>query len=375
MSRSQVFMAVRLLLVTAGIAVVIFAVHWHDGVEVPAGESFAGMPAQPEAHHVAVAGAQYLDSGIWEVTLDSGQTAQVSEEFRPGILRMLARAEGGLLLLGLLFVGCVHPLQATRWWLLMRVRGLAAPWSRTLRLVYIGAFSNFMLPGTEGGDVIKAWGAAKGTDRRVDAVMSVVFDRITGLLGLAILAAVFSFALAESDLARTVGAWTWIGLLIVFVAGIAGFAAMLRGWLRLPTVVAQFGGGLPGRLEEALRAYGRHGGTIAAAIGVSVIVQLCLAAAAACCAWSLGSHHSIWVLLAAMPVLFLAAAVPLTWQGVGVMEALGIALLAMPGLATVNQVVGTLLLYRVLELSWALMGGLMLLRGDIQLRSESPSSG
>ncbi len=368
-------MAVRLLLVTAGIAVVIFAVHWHDGVEVSAGESFAGMPAQPEAHHVTVAGAKHLGSDIWEVTLDSGQTAQVSEEFRPGILRMLARAEGGLLLFGLLFVGCVHPLQATRWWLLMRVRGLAAPWSRTLRLVYIGAFSNFMLPGTEGGDVIKAWGAAKGTDRRVDAVMSVVFDRITGLLGLAILAAVFSFALAESDLARTVGAWTWIGLLIIFVAGIAGFAAMLRGWLRLPTVVAQFGGGLPGRLEEALRAYGRHGGTIAAAIGASVIVQLCLAAAAACCAWSLGSHHSIWVLLAAMPVLFLVAAVPLTWQGVGVMEALGIALLAMPGLATVNQVVGTLLLYRVLELSWALMGGLMLLRGDIQLRSESPSSG
>lgn len=375
MNRGRLFLAIRLLLVTAGIAVVVFAVHWHDGVKVPAGESFAGMPAQPEAHHVAVAGAQHLDSGVWEVTLDNGKTAHVTLEFRPGILRMLAGAEGGLLLLGLLLVGCIHPLQATRWWLLMRARGLQAPWPRTLRLVYIGAFSNFMLPGTEGGDVVKAWGAAKGTDRRVDAVMSVVFDRITGLLGLAILAAAFSFALAESDLARTVGTWTWVGLLIIFVGGIAGFAAMLRGWLRLPAIVAQFGGGLPGRLEEALRAYGRHGGTIAAATGVSVIVQLCLAAAAACCAWSLGSGHSLWILLAAMPVLFLAAAIPLTWQGVGVMEAVGIALLAMPGLATVNQVVGTLLLYRVLELSWALMGGVLLLRGDIRLRPESPSTG
>jgi uncharacterized membrane protein YbhN (UPF0104 family) len=256
----------------------------------------------------------------------------------------------------------------------MRARGLPARWSRTLRLVYIGAFSNFMLPGTEGGDVVKAWGAAKGTDRRVDAVMSVVFDRITGLLGLALLAAAFSFALAESDLAQTIGTWTWIGLLVVFVAGIGGFAAMLRGWLRLPEVVARFGGGLPGRLEEALRAYGRHRSTIAAATGVSVVVQLCLAAAAACCAWSLGSEHSLWVLLAAMPVLFLVAAVPLTWQGVGVMEAVGIGLLAAPGLATVNQVVGTLILYRVLELTWALLGGVLLLRGDVQLRPESTSS-
>lgn len=376
MTRGRLLLAVRLVLVAAGIAVVVFAVHWGDGVEVAANDAFAGMPPNGTARYVPVAGASHLDSGVWLVTLEDGTQAQVEPAaFRPGILRMLAGAEGVLLLLGLLLVGCIHPLQATRWWLLMRARKLSAPWLRTLRLVYIGAFSNFLLPGTEGGDVVKAWGAAKGTDRRVDAIMSVVFDRITGLVGLAILAAVFSFALAESELARTVGAWTWVGLLIVFVAAIAGFAAMLRGWLRLPAVVARFGGGLPGRLEESLRAYGRHPGAICGATGVSVVVQLCLAGAAACCAWSLGSEHSLWILLAAMPVLFLAAAIPLTWQGVGVMEALGIGLLAVPGLASVNQVVGTLVLYRLLELSWALTGGVLLLQGDMRLRPEIPDSG
>lgn len=375
MTRSRLLTLIRLVLVAAGITIVVVAVHWGDGVEIEAGRSIGELPVLDSARYVPVDAAVYRDSGVWSVTFAGGATVQVDQsEFRPGILRMLAGAGGGLLVLGLLLVGCVHPLQATRWWILMRARGLRAPWLATLRLVYIGAFSNFLLPGTEGGDVVKAWGAAKGTDRRVDAVMSVVFDRITGLVGLAILAAVFSFALAESELARTVGAWTWIGLLVVFVCAIAAFAAMLRGWLRLPTVVARFGGGLPGRLEEGLRAYGHHVGAISAATGVSVLVQLCLAAAAAACAWSLGTGHSLWVLLAAMPVLFLAAAIPLTWQGVGVMEAVGIGLLATPGLATVNQVVGTLVLYRLLELSWALVGGLLLLQGDVRLRPEMPDS-
>ncbi|MCH2136090.1 MAG: flippase-like domain-containing protein [Phycisphaerales bacterium] len=366
---------IRLFLITAGIAVVVIAVHWGDGVEVTAGWKLGTLPPEDASRYVPVEGAAYLDSGMWSVTLEDGQKVVVDEAvFRPGILRMLADAGGFFLVLSLLVVGCVHPLQATRWWILMRVRGLRAPWVRTLRLVYIGAFSNFLLPGTEGGDVVKAWGAAKGTDRRMDAVMSVVFDRITGLVGLAILAAVFSFALAESDLAREIGAWTWIGLLVVFVGGIGAFAAMLRGWLRLPGVVARFGGGLPGKLEAAFRSYGHHPWAICGATGVSVLVQLCLAAAAAGCAWSVGSEHTLWVMLAAMPVLFLAAAVPLTWQGVGVMEAIGIALLATPGLATVNQVVGTLVLYRLLELTWALVGGLLLLRGDVQLRPQIPPS-
>jgi len=62
--------------------------------------------------------------------------------------------------------------------------------------------------------------------------------------------------------------------------------------------------------------------------------------------------------------------VPLTWQGAGVMEVLGIALLAMPGVATVNQVVGFLLLYRSLELSWGLVGAALMLGGGISLHPE-----
>ena len=85
---------------------------------------------------------------------------------------------------------------------------------------------------------------------------------------------------------------------------------------------------------------------------------------------SLGMDHDLGVILAIMPVLFLAAAVPMTWQGVGVMEGLGIVLLATPDLATPNQVIGMLLIYRGYELVWSLIGAALLLKGDVHLHPE-----
>jgi hypothetical protein len=72
-----------------------------------------------------------------------------------------------------------------------------------------------------------------------------------------------------------------------------------------------------------------------------------------------------------MPIIFIAAAIPLTWQGAGVMEVVGIGLLAGVGLASVNQIVAMLLLYRCLELAWGLTGSILMLRGDIEIHPQT----
>ena len=71
-----------------------------------------------------------------------------------------------------------------------------------------------------------------------------------------------------------------------------------------------------------------------------------------------------------MPIIFIAASIPLTWQGAGVMEVVGISLLAGVGMANVNQIVAMLLLYRGLELAWGLAGSVLMLRGDIEIHPE-----
>ena len=123
-------------------------------------------------------------------------------------------------------------------------------------------------------------------------------------------------------------------------------------------------------MEEAVHAYGQHKGAVLIAIGLSIGVQTLLALAATFAGVSLGIGHDPWVIMAIMPVLFLAAAIPMSWQGVGVMEGLGILLLAAPGLATPNEVIGMVLIYRGYELAWSLCGSVLLLKGDIHLHPE-----
>ena len=367
------FTAIRAAVVVVGVAVIVSLVQWQTTLVTPAGQvGLDGQVTEVDREQI-VEQIEPLDSGFSRVETVDGQSGVVDDaNLRPSLPRILIHADWIVLLWGLALVGCVYPLQATRWWLLMRCRRLDASWLRTLRLVFVGAFCNFFLPGTEGGDVVKAWGAAKGTDRRVEAVMSVVFDRITGLAGLVLVATLAGLFLAESAQAKEVGLWTGVGMVIIVIVGVAGFLVAERGWLRLPEVVRSFGGGLPGRLVDAFGAYRRHPGAVVQATVVSMVVQICLAAAAGCCALAVGVQHDLMVILAIMPVLFIAAAIPLFWQGAGVMELLGIMLLAGPGVATSSQVVAFLVLYRVLEFTWGLIGSLLMLKGGIQLHPPSP---
>jgi uncharacterized membrane protein YbhN (UPF0104 family) len=370
MSR-HLFTAIRVLLVAVGVTVIVFAVNWQPLLVIPAGEAGPGgeFSDAVQTYGISTLTASGPDTVL--ITTDAGLTGEFSEQLvQPGLLDVFRSADWRWLLLGLLLVGCVYPLQATRWWILMRCRGLTATWPRTLRLVLVGAFCNFFLPGTEGGDVVKAWGAAKGSDRRVEAVVSVVFDRITGLVGLVILAAVVGIFLAESAQAQQIGWWVGWAMGGIGVAAIIAFTLAMRGWLRMPEVARTFGGGLPARVIDAAAAYASHPAAVLSATGVSVLVQVLLASAAGCAAWSLGVTHELTVILAVMPILFLVAAVPLIWQGAGVMELAGIALLVGTGAATINQVVGLLLIYRCFEFAWGGVGALLMLGGGIDLHPE-----
>ena len=373
----------RLLLITAGVVVVLWAITWQDAIRIPAGEVAPDGAVSEVARDIVVTGVTAMpgdvDAMIGSISMPGYSPAEIefpAEWYRPGIITTFAGATLGLLLLGLVPLAGVYPLQATRWWLLMRCRGLHVSWWKTLRLVFVGAFFNFCLPGTEGGDVVKAWYVARRSDDRVTAVMSVAFDRITGLLGLLVLAAVAGILATSGSVAFTIGIWAWVAIATIAVLSWMYFSAGLRTWLGLDRLRKLFGDGLFVRIEESAHAYGAHKFVVGSATLVSVVVQVLLAAAATIAGTSLGITHDPGVIIAIMPILFLAAAVPMSWQGVGVMEALGIFLLAMPDLATPNQVIGMLLIYRGYELTWSLVGSLLLLRGDIHLHPERlPAAG
>lgn len=69
-----------------------------------------------------------------------------------------------------------------RWFLLVRAQGLSLDLKSVLSLTMIGNFFNTFLPGSVGGDLIKAWYVAGREPRnKTKAIFTVLIDRIIGL--------------------------------------------------------------------------------------------------------------------------------------------------------------------------------------------------
>jgi glycosyltransferase 2 family protein len=86
--------------------------------------------------------------------------------------------------LAFLFFALAVPITFVRWWVLVRAQDLPFTLGSAFRLGVLGLFYSTFLPGSVGGDLVKAFGIAREQSRRTVAVATVIMDRIMGLWGL-----------------------------------------------------------------------------------------------------------------------------------------------------------------------------------------------
>lgn len=181
-----------------------------------------------------------------------------------------------LRLLGLAFLITQVSLLITfvRWSILVRVIEPRFTLRSSILLGFIGYVFNLVIPGAVGGDVIKAAYLARMQIRKTQAIASMAIDRILGLLGLFILAAVagvLAWGLATPKVrGLIVVAWGALGLGLVVLAAIfrqpmprifQGQAGSGRG--RLSTIMAE--------LKAAATNYRRRLDVLLAGLGLSVV--------------------------------------------------------------------------------------------------------
>ncbi|MCI0639969.1 MAG: flippase-like domain-containing protein [Gemmataceae bacterium] len=148
-----------------------------------------------------------------------------------------------------------------RWYYLVRAQGLPFTRSSALRLGLVGFFFSTFLPGSVGGDIIKAAFIAKEQSRRTVAVATVLIDRAVGLCGLiwlvAILGGYFWSTGLLSDSATSAAAKLILETIIVGAAALMG--ASIVFWIVLGTLSRE-------RSESwanALRRIPKIGGSVA----------------------------------------------------------------------------------------------------------------
>lgn len=376
----------RTVLAVAGLLYVLLSLTWADYVLLPEGFVVGeGVVLDEEIElnvtridRAGVETAAEPESGIGPRRWIWGQLDrdETSPQFHESIQRTLGSANLWYVLAGLLAVGTVYPVQVVRWLILLRCRGLDVKWGRAFRLTMVGCFFNLCMPGTTGGDVLKAWYAAKNSERRGTAVISVILDRLTGLFGLVVFAGVAGLFILGDPLGRRITLYIWLGIAAVIAASAVYFSRRIRKSLGIDAIMRRFQEEhLLNRIDRTVSAYSDHKLAVLAAVLVSLPVQLALSWATAMAGYGLGidpDRAPLLLMMVVTPVVFLVGAMPITFQGVGVMEWTAGQLLIPTGAATFNQIVGMLLLARLFMVFYSLLGSLYLLRGDIHLQSVKP---
>jgi uncharacterized membrane protein YbhN (UPF0104 family) len=259
----------------------------------------------------------------------------------------------------ILYLG-LFVLTAWRWRLLLRAVDLTLSMVRSTRLTFIGAFFNTAIPGATGGDVVKAYYAAKATGRPTRAVLSVFVDRISGLLGLAVLAGlVLLVAPGEAGYGPA-------RLVVGVVLGVAllGIGVLATPTLRRALGVGRLVGRLPfqallGEVRAALALYRDRPVALLVALATSVLNHAVASFTVWLLARALGIEGlGLGMALALVPVANLFAAIPLLPGGWGVGELAFAYLFGQVGIPA-TEAVGLSVVYRLGILAASLPGGVL----------------
>ncbi len=283
--------------------------------------------------------------------------------------KTLSRVDPGWLGLSVVCMGGTLLIGTIRWHRVLRVTGLTLPFARTVEISLVAHFFNSFLLGSTGGDLIKAYYAARETHhQKTEAVVAVVADRLIGLLAMLLFAMFmilchFRLVTRQPSLA---GASLLIGVMLMGCGGIIGLSFWgglsagwpnARAWLRnLPK------GAMFERTLNSCRIFGREHRMLGVALSLSMLLNLGCVLQFAALARGLNLDLSLWKLLLVVPVVICIAALPITPSGLGLRENLFVILLAQPLMGVpATEALSLSLLGFAGSLAWSLLGGLVYL--------------
>ncbi len=151
---------------------------------------------------------------------------------RKAVAASLAAANPWLILLALAFYILAITINGMKWHVLLAALEVRVPFAAVLQYMFVGFFFNSILPANIGGDVMRGYGMARYTDRTAEAAVSVVVDRIVGLLAYMSAAAVTAIVVVRL-MNHAELQWLFNLALLALAAIGAVLAVMLSRRLRL----------------------------------------------------------------------------------------------------------------------------------------------
>ncbi len=271
------------------------------------------------------------------------------------------------LLLSLVAMGSTILLGVVRWRMVLGVHGLNLSFGRTMEISIVAHFFNSFLLGATGGDLIKAYYAARETHhKKAEAIGTVFVDRIIGLFALLIFTCgmmILNLPLLRENplfakLAWVIVAMTLGASVVVFLAfrgGVSRGFPQAREWLRrLPK------GDFLERLRDSFRPFGHDKAFLTKSFGISMLIWVVCVIHVETLAWGLGMKVTTLHLFVIVPMITCFVVLPITPSGLGIRENGFVFLLAVPQIGEDHTTALSLsLLCYAGSLFWSLVGGVV----------------
>jgi uncharacterized protein (TIRG00374 family) len=289
-----------------------------------------------------------------------------------GIVTLVWLANPYLLILCVLIFPVTFVITTFRWHKLLEALDIRIGVGRAFVLTMVGAFYNTFMPGSTGGDVLKAYYASKHTTHRTRAVLSVIIDRVIGLLALVIMGGVMaSIQYWRSPLpddpvtraCRRVAIGSALILLMVIGGMMVFFTPALRRLLGVDYILSR----LPMQKQvqnaiEVMKIYKRRPALVLWALLITFPVHITVVISAMLAGMAFKLPLPSLYYFVVVPVVVLVGAIPISPQGAGVMEFFAIQLTKQYGM-TVGQAFALTMSIRLVQMAWNLTGGIFVFRG------------
>jgi len=252
------------------------------------------------------------------------------------IIDSLAKVNFWLLGLAFLLAGLGKVISSLRWRYLLSVQEIHVPFSVLFSSLLVGYFFNNFLPSTIGGDAVRAFDVARYSRRNMASAVTVITERVMGILALATIALIA--ALAGYHLIRTIGQ-VFLIVVFFFLASVGGFYLVThRAFVeRIVRLVRR------GKLEKIAKkindAYASfcymrdRRGVLFKTFLISALLQVNVLLYYYVISLALQLEVSIFYFFCIIPIVLVVLQLPISINGIGVRESLYVFFLGLVGVS------------------------------------------
>jgi uncharacterized protein (TIRG00374 family) len=229
-----------------------------------------------------------------------------------------------------------------RWWLLLRSQRIFMNLWAVVRLYFLGWFYNNFMPGSLGGDLLRAWYVTKHTDKKFEAVLSVFVDRIIGLSSTLVIAVFFYLLFLRgkgleitssntdgslNSIAQYKSVFFWVALIIIAILCALLLHRKSRSMLlKVCSYIRQSAFRMIIKLRDAIVIYCKKPLTMLAAFAMTVFLQLLTITGFWLLGRNLGIEAGVVYYYVFFTLTWVLGAIPISIGGVVVVEVLLISL-------------------------------------------------